>query len=580
MRYWWILGMIACFGLQGQSPELIAIHLFIDEAHHRTLWQVEIVSQSPSTRSLSLAPGVELLESRALQENLPLKGLAARRTQSGWELPGHQLATAWILHLQWTHENLTEQLQVGGLSWDHPTSWPIRWPDEWVCPLAFSLQLSDSSYDFQYALDPELAVSEPNGQISWFFPSSAPMSPNDLQLWVGKKPPIVAVEIPEVRPPVLVPEQNAERTTDLTSHELEKLIASASPSDSSLYQDYMDHLEALWAQQNAKACSLPSDSFYLLGKPRDAELAAIENKLFQPPFNPLAFVKSLDHWRYASLRNWQAAMDAEVSEDAGDRSLQHGLLRRSAYSKMYPVFDPTGDTASLPVRLRKWYLAQMNDSLRQIAWCQLLNGRDFPVVNPLQAVELWQKVVREEVLPAVHLSFRHDRSVGKVYVYAEQIQKEAVDIHSQLLIRSADTTAYFPLVLHKASDTLQFNWQPSISYVKADPAFEQPVWWQVELSDLQRLMWYREASLKADRLEAIDLLLRSNNANLKRTAVGIGLMDEWAEIRIMAVLACAELPTPDWNRLKTDLEKMQLDDPDSRVRSYAADVLLERKSES
>lgn len=580
MRYWWIWGMMACFGLRGQSPELIAIHLFLDEPQQRTLWQVEMVGQSSSMRSLGLAQGVEMLESKALQENLPLKGLSARRTPNGLELPVHPLATRWILHLQWTHENLTDQLETGGLSWNDPASWPIRWPDEWVCPLAFSLQLSDSSYDFQYALGPELAVSEPNGQISWFFPSSAPMSPNDLQLWVGKKPTIAAVEIPEVRPPTYVLEQHSKSTSDPTSHELEKLIASGSPSDSGLYQDYIDHLEALWAQQNANACSLPTDSFYLLGKPRDAELAAIENKLFQPPVNPLAFVKSLDQWRYTSLRNWQVAMDAGVVEDAGDHSLQHSLLRRAAYSMMYPVFDPTGDTASLPVRLRKWYWAQMNDSLRQNAWCQLLNGRDFPEVTPLAATPLWQKVVMDEVLPVVQLSFRHDRSVGKVYVYAKQEQKEAVDIHSQLVIRSADTTAYFPLVLHKASDTLQLDWKPSINYVKADPAFEQPVWWQVELSDLQRLMWYREASLKADRLEAIDQLLRSNNANLKRTAVGIGLMDEWAEIRMMAVLACAELPTPDWIRLKADLEKMQLDDPDNRVRSYAADVLLERKSES
>jgi len=134
--------------------------------------------------------------------------------------------------------------------------------------------------------------------------------------------------------------------------------------------------------------------------------------------------------------------------------------------------------------------------------------------------------------------------------------------------------------LHKPSDTLLIDWKPSISYLKADPTYEQPVWWQEELSDLQRLMWFREAQLKADRLEAMDQLLQSSNANLKRTAVGIGLMDDWAEIRIMAVLGCAELPAADWNRLKGDLEKMQVEDPDARVRSYAADALLERSSGS
>ncbi len=580
MRYWWLLGMIACFGLWGQSPESISIHLFLDEFHQQTLWQIEIIGHSDAKRSLGLAPNAVLLESRAMQDNLPIQGLKVKTSSNGLEFPSHPLASRWILKLQWPYEGLSDQLQNGGLSWDGPASWPLQWPVEWVCPLAFSLQLTDSTYDFQFSLEADLVVTESHGPVSWFFPPTVPMSPNDLQLWVGKKKAAVAVADHEPPHPTEVIEPHSEKPTTLPTNELATFLESESPTDSALFRNYVNRLELLWSEQNANACALATDSLFLLGKLRDAELMDLEDKLMQAPVNPLHFLKSLEHWRFSALRHWKQAFEKPFTADAEDRSLRHTLLRRAVYSLKYPVFDPTGDTSAIAVRLRHWVLAQYNDSLHENIWCQLLQDQSFPEDPAIPAADLWQKVVEEEVLPVVHLAFRHDRSLGKVYVYAQQIQEEAVAIHSQLAIRSEDTTAYFPLVLHKPSDTLLIDWKPSISYLKADPTYEQPVWWQEELSDLQRLMWFREAQLKADRLEAMDQLLQSSNANLKRTAVGIGLMDDWAEIRIMAVLGCAELPAADWNRLKGDLEKMQVEDPDARVRSYAADALLERSSGS
>lgn len=580
MRYWWLLGMIVGLGLQGQSPESISIHLYLDESHQQTLWQIEIIGHSDAKRSLGLAPNAVLLESRAMQDNLPIQGLKVKTSSNGLEFPSHPLATRWILKLQWPYEGLSDQLQNGGLSWDGPASWPLLWPSQWVCPLALSLQLTDATHDFQYALEADLVVTESHGPVSWFFPPTSPMSPNDLQLWVGKKKAAVAVADHEPPHPTEVIEPHSEKPTTLPTNELATFLESESPTDSALFRNYVNRLELLWSEQNANACALATDSLFLLGKLRDAELMDLEDKLIQAPVNPLHFLKSLEHWRFSALRHWKQAFEKPFTADAEDRSLRHTLLRRAVYSLKYPVFDPTGDTSAIAVRLRHWVLAQHNDSLRQNIWCQLQQNQSFPEAPVIPAADLWQKVVEKEVLPVVHLAFRHDRSLGKVYVYAQQMQEEAVAIHSQLAIRSEDTTAYFPLVLHKPSDTLLIDWKPSISYLKADPTYEQPVWWQEELSDLQRLMWFREAQLKADRLEAMDQLLQSSNANLKRTAVGIGLMDDWAEIRIMAVLGCAELPAADWNRLKGDLEKMQVEDPDARVRSYAADALLERSSGS
>ena len=96
-------------------------------------------------------------------------------------------------------------------------------------------------------------------------------------------------------------------------------------------------------------------------------------------------------------------------------------------------------------------------------------------------------------------------------------------------------------------------------------------------SDVQLLTQLNLAKDPVGRYEAIVGLLQTNNPRLFSTIVGIGLDDEWSEIRLLSLRSCEKLDAAGWLKVKDSVEKMSENDSFENIRKKAQEALEKRK---
>jgi hypothetical protein len=87
-------------------------------------------------------------------------------------------------------------------------------------------------------------------------------------------------------------------------------------------------------------------------------------------------------------------------------------------------------------------------------------------------------------------------------------------------------------------------------------------------------MELRDRPTKGRRLELMEALFGAQNSNLLRTAVGIGLYDDWKEIRILTLLYLNGKDADFVALFESEIDQLARTDADQEVRSYAQDVQM------
>lgn len=551
--------------LWAQSPEALHLHLHLDEVKQQLFLRTEIIGAPKGKWKLSINKNLRLLDQQAYRQNLPVTAQLNKASNS-IELEWGSEVSQWVLKWTMPIELLSSRLRNGGLHFGEDFPWPINWPGTWKMPIYFSLELSDPNLAFSETLKADLIVDDSDGRRIWFFAPSMATKPNEFHFRVGED---IAPTIPIAAVNIEIQEEGYE--------EIPMPISPAQSASVEVKNTYAKELESFWQEQLDLDCNnLLSDSLQLVGKARDQNLLDIEEKLFTAEIGPIAFLHQLKHWRFHQLQSWINAIDGTQNMQ-GSRELQFVFNRRSAYSKVLDVIDPLGDTNTLDVRLKRWYLSQLDSIKKENFKCELLAKHDFVLAKTDKLSDLWNKLISQNNLAQIKLTYRHDRKNGLLYIYTHQDQKETVSADVNLVVfTSNNEQRLFQLNLRGRRDTFKFKLQESLSYLSLDPEMKWPIWWQIEMSDLQLFMQFKASETRTERYEAMSALMQVKNPNLKRTALNIALRDEWSELRAMAVLSAAEIPESDWQWLAEDVKRLSEEDPDPRVQAYASDLLLER----
>ena len=174
----------------------------------------------------------------------------------------------------------------------------------------------------------------------------------------------------------------------------------------------------------------------------------------------------------------------------------------------------------------------------------------------------------------IRLNYRLIAAQNTLQIQMEQLQEQTVDVLVELRISGSQMDTVVGLRIRGRSDTIEVPFHGSVHYLKIDPENRQPVLWLEEKNDLQYLMELRDHPTKGRRLELMEALFGAQNSNLLRTAVGIGLYDDWKEIRILTLLHLNEKDTDFVALFESEIDQLARTDTDEEVRSYAQDVQM------
>ena len=552
---------LLCFQLASQ-PEAVELHLELDEKREEALVTYVFHGLQKGQHILQWAPQAQLIDQQAYRQNLKSSAPYANDSKS-LRLTWLSEVTQWKVRTRIPVPGLRKMLKdrviYPGIDFD----WPLQWPLMWSAPIALSVSSKLNLDAIEWPTECKMKVDHRNGLKSYFFSASSSMRQIEMDLKLGL-PPALAAE------GTVNGDQRLSEMNDAPSF----ATGTRSRPDS---LRYLSRLEARWLADKAISCAdLVTDSLLLLGKERDETLKELGSAFRKNELDRTAYFKALDSWWMEGRRPWLLALDL-YREQTDEDGLQFIRNKQSAFSSAIDISDPLGDTNQLEIRLRRWYLSYLKAEDVDSLECHLLSsGQIWSKHSPLSAIEKsWNTVISNRLLPQVRIKYRHDRTNGLLYVYVNQSEKY-LPLRPDLLISASDGETTVQLNIEGMNDTAVIPLAGSIRYTQIDPGKQWPVYWIEQKSDLQLLVQFQNAVSGAERWEAINGLLKSTNSNLKRTAVGIGLADALAEIRLLAVLASEELPAGDWERLREDILKISLDDSDERVRSHAADALLNR----
>lgn len=554
--------LFLCLKAVGQSPESVEVHIKLDPSGQLATYSYVLNSLPEGEYTLHYAEGVSLVEEQAYRQNLPFRADCSK----GKDVAVFRVekpVDRWKFRFQQNFEDTKMLSPIKAITLGRDCNWPVSFPENWNPSVLLSLEAKEPELRIIWSQEAHLIVDGKDGYRNWFFEASPEINLNSIALEIGEAE-LVAVNN---RPGNLsIPPAESQERSYLS-------ILPAEPSKQASQEEKSNYaltLENYWVKNgNINCTQLQTDSDQLFGKKRDKELLALEEKLAEGRINPMSFVKALQEWRYSEYSSWFTAQKMELAQDQ-DRNLQFNFNRRSVYADVVGKFDLLGDTSSIDIRLKRWLFGNLDSTQSQEAICSAITSEGAQLPEP------WKAIITAENRPIVKIRYRHKRSEGKLYVYAEQLQSQPINFKAQIEVHTQSNTEKFNIGFRGRRDTIILPISSSIKYLVIDPENLVPVYWKEEKSDLQLLTEFQETQEKSRRFELLDALLETKNVNLRRTAIGIGLRDEWKEVRIMSVLSCEQLSDADWEFMKVDIERLAKQDKDPDVQSYAQDLLLER----
>ena len=442
--------------------------------------------------------------------------------------------------------------------------WPFVAPASWNCPLLLSIEGNLDQWDILWPAEAQLIVEDGAQESVFFGPTTAaPLHSQLLQIL----PKAQVIALAQREKPIL-------NASDIESLEGRVPSPGIQPICGlpSVPLPEEERIEIAFVRSIGKSfCALwETDSLFLLGKRRDEKLRRIQETFRASRQNAAEFEAALAQWRFQEYGDWGIAAQQEREQEQ-ERELQFLFNKRSYYADLSGNYDPLADTSSLSIRAKRWYLSTLDEGKQKEICCQLFDPENSKGPHPSG---LWNDLIQKGIRPMIRLNYRLIAAENTLQIRMEQLQEQTVDIPVDLRISGSEMDTVVGLRIRGRSDTIEVPFHGSVHYLKIDPENRQPVLWLEEKNDLQYLMELRDRPTKGRRLELMEALFGAQNSNLLRTAVGIGLYDDWKEIRILTLLYLNGKNADFVALFESEIDQLARTDTDEEVRSYAQDVQM------
>ena len=559
MFRWSLLLLLISAALWAQSPSRVELHLRLPEKHGPIGYTYRLYDLPEGEYVLRHSRSVRRTELWIYQKNI-LKESSLEKEEQSTLLRVQGPAQDRLLVFQ---QESTAHEQGWIIGPDMP--WPFVAPAFWNCPLLLSIEGNLDQWDILWPAEAKLIV-EDGAQESVFFGPTKPAPLHSQLLQILPKAQVIALAQREK--PIL----NASDVRYIQA--LVEPFSGIQPTIGlpRLSVPEEERIELAFVRFTGKrfCTQWTTDSLFLLGKKRDERLRQIQEAFRTSKQNTVEFETALAQWRFQGFGDWGIAAQQE-REQVQDRALQFFFNKRSYYADLSGNYDPLADTSSLSIRAKRWYLSTLDEGTQKDICCQLFDPENSKGPDP---AGLWNDLIQKGIRPMIRLNYRLIAAENTLQIHVEQLQQHTVDIPVDLRISGSETDTVVGLRISGRSDTIEVPFHGSVHYLKIDPENRQPVYWLEEKNDLQYLMELRDRPAKGRRLELMEALFGAQNSNLMRTAVGIGLYDDWKEIRILTLLYLNG-KDPDFVALfESEIDQLARTDADEEVRSHAQDVQM------
>jgi hypothetical protein len=558
MFRWSLLLLLMSATLWAQSPSRVELHLRLPEKDGLIGYTYRLYDLPEGDHLLKHSRSVSRTELRIYQKNILKESSLGKEDQSTL-LRVRSPAQDRLLVFQ---QGSTAPDQGWTIGTDMP--WPFVAPNSWNCPLLLSIEGKLDQWDILWPAEAQLIVEDGSKKSVFFGPTeAAPLHSQLLQilpkaqviaLAQREKPILNALDIESLEG--RVPSPGIQPICGLPSVPL--------PEEERIELAFVQSMEKEFCTQ------WETDSLFLLGKRRDEKLRRIQETFRASRQSVAEFEAALAKWRFQGFGDWGIAALQELQQEQ-ERELQFLFNKRSYYADLSGKYDPLADTSSLGIRAKRWYISTLDESKQKDICCQL-----FDPENSIRPVPtgLWNNLIQKGIRPMIRLNYRLIAAQNTLQIRMEQLQQQTVDVPVDLRISGSQMDTVVGLRIKGRSDTIEVPFHGSVHYLMIDPENRQPILWLEEKNDLQFLMELRDRPTKGRRLELMEALFGAQNSNLSRTTVGIGLYDDWKEIRILTLLYLNG-KDPDFVALfESEIDQIARTDADQEVRSYAQDVQM------
>ncbi len=558
MFRWSLLLLLMSATLWAQSPSRVELHLRLPEKDGPIGYTYRLYDLPEGDHLLKHSGSVRRTELRIYQKNI-LNDSSLDKEKQSTLLGVRSPAKDRLFVFQ---QGSTAPDQGWTIGSDMP--WPFVAPASWNCPLLLSIEGKLDEWDILWPAEAQLIVEDGAQKSVFFGPTqAAPLHSQLLQIL----PKAQVIALAQREKPILNASDIESLEGRVTSPGIQPICGLPSvplPEE--------ERIELAFVRSIGKSfCTQwETDSLFLLGKRRDEKLRRIQETFRASKQNAAEFEAALAQWRFQEYGDWGIAAQQEREQEQ-ERELQFLFNKRSYYADLSGNYDPLADTSSLSIRAKRWYLSTLDEGKQKEICCQLFDPENSKGPHPSG---LWNDLIQKGIRPMIRLNYRLIAAQNTLQIRMEQLQEQTVDVPVDLRISGSEMDTVVGLRIRGRSDTIEVPFHGSVHYLKIDPENRQPVLWLEEKNDLQYLMELRDRPTKGRRLELMEALFGAQNSNLLRTAVGIGLYDDWKEIRILTLLYLNGKDADFVALFESEIDQLARTDTDEEVRSYAQDVQM------
>ena len=420
------------------------------------------------------------------------------------------------------------------------------------CPVKLILSL-DKKALYLYEQEVEFMVESGSGTKTYFFVNSPPTSLTSMHLWIGlgRK---ADKQIEEVQAKEILATDDLEKQKELAATQ----------------RDFTNEL----------ADCLPPliDSASFLGLSRDTELDSIESRFLRNKYNAETLRLKYLEWRSKPLGIWQEAF---LSWYNGPKNQSYELEKLLASNVFFSLEAAGNRSDSLEIGMEaRWLFLQYLDPIaRKSFFCLSLQSDPEKVwqthIDTLEQ-KIWSNLFSGSTAPKVAIRYRHEKEVGRFYILSQQLEKPFIKCISQVEIYTKREQAFIHFPLQGESGQFMFLIKEDVDLIRIDPLRKLPIQWVESKSDVQLLTQLNLAKDPVGRYEAMVGLLRTKNPRLFSTIVGIGLDDDWSQIRMLSLRSCERLDATGWLKLEETVLRMSEIDSFVSIRKLALETVDRR----
>ena len=533
------------------QPTEIQIHLDFEKSKDLLVGRIEFLGLNSGNHTINTQE-CSIVQAFVYRKNLKAVLPPQQGSSAVYTLP--YAYDRLVLHFEYkTLEKVSSLLKEGMEFGSENKTLPVPIYLKAHCPIKLILSLDKKAfYQFQQELD--FAVESGSGTTTYFFENSPPTSIPALRLWIGQG-------------------RKAEKQKE-ERQLIENMVAEVSKKRLEL-----ESVQREFTYELADCLPPLIDSISFLGMSRDAELDSIENQFLRDKFDAETLRLKYLYWRTKPLGIWKDAF-LRWYNGPKNRSFELEKLQASnAFFSLSPALNQN-DSLQIGMEARWLFLQYLYPIERKSFFCLSLQSDSEKLwsqkVDSLE-MKIWQRLFLGGSAPKVTVSYRHEKEAGRFYILTQQVREPYVKCISQVEFYTKKRQEFVDFPLQGENGQFMFLVKEDVDLIRVDPSRKLPIHWIESKSDVQLLTQLNLAKDPVGRYEAIVGLLQTNNPRLFSTIVGIGLDDEWSEIRLLSLRSCEKLDAAGWLKVKDSVEKMSENDSFENIRKKAQEALEKRK---